>query len=79
MKCAVIFPSGTPDSQSLRLRFHSSTEPIVCSIIEAELGFFSSQTSQHYTLRKLVKEIKTPGLEPTRRDEILDIILANIG
>lgn len=34
--------------------------------------------SHQHTLRRLVKELKTPGLEPTRRDEILDIILANI-
>ena len=34
-------------------------------------------THQH-TLRQLVKELKTPGLEQSRRDEILNIILANI-
>jgi len=27
---------------------------------------------QQHTLRQLVEELKTPGLEPTRRDEILD-------
>ncbi len=31
------------------------------------------------TLRQLVEELKTPGLEQSRYDEILDIILANIG
>jgi integrase/recombinase XerD len=30
------------------------------------------------TLRQLVEELKTPGLEQSRIDEILDIILANI-
>jgi len=30
------------------------------------------------TLRQLVEELKTPGLEQSRHDEILDIILANI-
>jgi hypothetical protein len=30
------------------------------------------------TLRQLVEELKTPGLEQTRHDEILDIILTNI-
>jgi integrase/recombinase XerD len=34
-------------------------------------------THQH-TLRQLVEELKTPGLEQSRHDEILDIILANI-
>jgi hypothetical protein len=28
--------------------------------------------SHQDTLRQLIKELKTPGLEPTRRDEILD-------
>jgi len=32
----------------------------------------------HHTLRQLVEELKTPGLERSRHDEILDIILANI-
>jgi len=32
-----------------------------------------------HTLRQLVEELKTPGLEQSRHDEILDIILANIG
>jgi hypothetical protein len=36
------------------------------------------ELSQQDTLRQLVNELKTPGLEPTHRDEILDIILANI-
>ena len=31
-----------------------------------------------HTLRQLVEELKTPGLEQSRHDEILDIILANI-
>jgi acetyl/propionyl-CoA carboxylase alpha subunit len=28
--------------------------------------------SQQRKLRQLVEELKTPGLDPTRRDEILD-------
>lgn len=35
--------------------------------------------SNQHTLRQLVEELKTPGLEQSRQDEILDIILANIG
>jgi hypothetical protein len=31
------------------------------------------------TLRQLVEELKIPDLEQSRHDEILDIILANIG
>ena len=38
----------------------------------------SGQTQQR-TLRQLVEELKTPGLEQSRHDEILIIILANIG
>jgi site-specific recombinase XerD len=34
--------------------------------------------TQQCTLRQLVEELKTPGLEQSRHDEILDIILANI-
>ena len=34
--------------------------------------------TQQSTLRQLVEELKTPGLEQSRHDEILDIILANI-
>jgi hypothetical protein len=34
--------------------------------------------TQQHTLRQLVEELKTPGLEQSRRDEILDTILANI-
>ena len=34
--------------------------------------------TQQHTLRQLVEELKTPGLEQSRHDEILDIILANI-
>jgi hypothetical protein len=33
--------------------------------------------SNQLTLRQLVEELKTPGLEQSRQDEILDIILAN--
>jgi hypothetical protein len=33
--------------------------------------------TQQCTLRQLVEELKTPGLEQSRYDEILDIILAN--
>jgi site-specific recombinase XerD len=35
--------------------------------------------SNQHTLRQLVEELRTPGLEQSRHDEILDIILANIG
>jgi hypothetical protein len=34
--------------------------------------------TQQHTIRQLVEELKTPGLEQSRRDEILDTILANI-
>jgi hypothetical protein len=34
--------------------------------------------TNHHTLRQWVEELKTPGLEQSRQDEILDIILANI-
>ena len=34
--------------------------------------------SNQHTLRQLVEELRTPGLEQSRQDEILDIILANI-
>jgi hypothetical protein len=34
--------------------------------------------TQECTLRQLVEELKTPELEQSRHDEILDIILANI-
>jgi len=34
--------------------------------------------TQQRTLRQLVEELKTPGMEQSRHDEILDIILANI-
>jgi site-specific recombinase XerD len=34
--------------------------------------------SQQNSLREFVEELKTPGLEQSRHDEILDIILANI-
>jgi hypothetical protein len=35
--------------------------------------------TQQRILRQLVEELKTPGLEQSRQDEILDIIMANIG
>jgi len=34
--------------------------------------------TEQRTLRKLVEELKTPGLDHSRHDEILDIILATI-
>jgi hypothetical protein len=34
--------------------------------------------TQQRTLRQLVEELKTPGLEQYRHDEILDLIMANI-
>ncbi len=34
--------------------------------------------TQQRSLRQLVEELKTPGLEQSRHAEILDIILANI-
>jgi hypothetical protein len=34
--------------------------------------------TQQRTLRQLVEELKTPELEQSRHDEILNIILANI-
>ena len=34
--------------------------------------------TQQPTLRQLVEELKTPGMEQSRRDEIVDISLANI-
>jgi integrase/recombinase XerD len=39
----------------------------------SELGLIHQRT-----LRQLVEELKTPGLEQSRHDEILDIILSNI-
>ena len=35
--------------------------------------------TQQHTLRQLVEELKTSGLEQSRHDEILNIILANNG
>jgi integrase len=35
--------------------------------------------TQQRTLRQLVEELKSPELEQSRHDEILDVILANIG
>lgn len=40
---------------------------------ESELGL-----NHQRTLRQLVEELKTPGLEQSRHDEILNIIMANI-
>lgn len=34
--------------------------------------------TQQHALRQLVEELRTPGLEQSRQDEILDIILANL-
>jgi hypothetical protein len=34
--------------------------------------------TQQRTIQQLVEELKTPGLEQSRHDEILDIILANV-
>jgi site-specific recombinase XerD len=36
-------------------------------------------SSHQNALRQLVEELKTPGLERSRHDKMLDIILANIG
>jgi integrase/recombinase XerC len=44
-----------------------------------KLSMSGLELNQQYTLRQLVEELKTPGLEQSRHDEILDIILANIG
>jgi hypothetical protein len=43
-----------------------------------KLSMSESGLTQQRTLRKLVEELKTPGLEQSRHDEILDLILANI-
>jgi hypothetical protein len=42
------------------------------------LTFSGLAPTQQHILRQLVEELKTPGLEQSRHDEILDIILANI-
>jgi hypothetical protein len=42
------------------------------------LSMSGSATFHQHTLRQLVEELKTQGLEQSRRDEILDIILAKI-
>ncbi len=34
--------------------------------------------SNQHTRRQLIEELKTPGLEQSRQDEMLDIILANL-
>jgi site-specific recombinase XerD len=44
-----------------------------------KLSMSESELTQQRTLRQLVEELKTPGLEQSRHDEILNIILANIG
>ena len=44
-----------------------------------KLSMSESGLTHQRTLRKLVEELKTPGLEQSRHDEILDLILANIG
>ena len=43
-----------------------------------KLSMSESGLTQQRTLRKLVEELKTPGLEQSRHDEILDLILAYI-
>jgi site-specific recombinase XerD len=43
-----------------------------------DLTFSGLAPTQQHILRQLVEELKTPGLEQSRHDEILDIILANI-
>jgi len=43
-----------------------------------KLSMSGQELTQQNTLRKLVEELKTPGLEQSRHDEILDTILANI-
>ena len=44
----------------------------------AKLSMSESGLTQQRILRHLVEELKTPGLEQSRHDEILDVILANI-
>jgi hypothetical protein len=44
-----------------------------------KLWMSESGLTQQRTLRQLVDELKTPGLEQSHHDEILNIILANIG
>ena len=43
-----------------------------------KLSTSEPRLTQQHTLRQLVEELKTPGLEQSRYDEILDVILANI-
>jgi energy-coupling factor transporter ATP-binding protein EcfA2 len=43
-----------------------------------ELSMSRLGLTQQRTLRQLVEELKTPGLEQSRYDEILEVILANI-
>ena len=64
---------GQPDGYPV-LFFHgnlsSRLEPLM---IGDEVFHQNGLASSHQdTLRQLVKELKTPGLDPTRRDEILD-------
>jgi hypothetical protein len=44
-----------------------------------DLTFNGLTPTQQHVLRQLVEELKTPGLEQSRHDEILEIILASIG
>jgi hypothetical protein len=44
-----------------------------------KLSMSESGLTQQRTLRQLVEELKTPGLEQSRHAEILNIILANFG
>lgn len=43
-----------------------------------KLSMSGPELTQQYSLRQLVEELKTPGMEQSRHDEILDIILAYI-
>jgi hypothetical protein len=43
-----------------------------------KLSMSGLELTQQNTLRQLVEELKTPGLEQSRHEEILDLILANI-
>jgi hypothetical protein len=42
------------------------------------VSMIESASFHQHSLRQLVEELKTPGLDHSRHDEILDIILANI-
>jgi hypothetical protein len=52
----------------------ATLDPSSDKLSTSELGL-----TQQRTFRQLVEELKTPGLEQSRHDEILNIILANIG